>query len=607
MPDNQQILNEFDRIQEQLSQGFAGDPRLSSGVPEEQRGSDTEFIQMSGLVRPVPLMPTGDAGAPDTDLDATKPVSFFEKGVADVDADMTPEVTRNQVSSNKDIDPIETSRAAMSHLRDIIADLTKDAPTVPTDPALMARLERTGVLPPAPPGEETPVAIPIEELLAECAPTHPMQQDTPPAEEAQRLKPLVAEIVDEPLGKTPAPAIAPALIRHAPVLPDHAAHLEEAEKLLDELESDHGLQPIVGMQAMTSLESAADEIPDEALDFKTQSKRRHRTPKKHPALESLARLAVALLFVCMLAAGAYAGYMWLQQRMSAPAQLFNQAARFAAQGEYARASGLYEEFAAMHPADPLRPEAQFAAAFTLQMQQSADSDDRQEIAQESLRLFDQFRSDNPTHPKIARAETLMGRLNYESGNYQQAIELLRNPELRLLDPASAVPALRTLARASAKIGDPEAARSYYLQSAGAQDNHSPDVDYAELGSLYQSLADRNSDLDKRIRLQQLAIESWTHALEVPGIDPSNKQAIRSQLDVLRERLQGEPGMAPAMEALDLSVDAPEAETPGPLEPIAESAVAPTGTPAAPAPELDADAGNNGLEEQPLSIPVVPQP
>jgi tetratricopeptide (TPR) repeat protein len=232
----------------------------------------------------------------------------------------------------------------------------------------------------------------------------------------------------------------------------------------------------------------------------------------------------------------------------------------------------------------LRAEAQFNAAFAMQMQPVNDADDAKETRGQALRLFEQYRKDNPTHAKVARAETLMGRLNYESGRYAEAIELLRNPELRLRDPASAVPALRTLARASAKIGDAEAARSYYLQAVGVQGNHSPDVDYAELGSLYQTRADQAEDLDKRIELQQLAIESWTHALEVPGIDPASKQTIRSQLDVLRERLQSEPGMAPAMESLnDIPVetresspalDAPTAPVTDTPEPAAPSGAEP---------------------------------
>ena len=139
--------NEFDRIEKQLGEGLGDDPRLSSGVPQEQRGSDIEFIQMSGLVRP--SIPPADAlpPAPD-DLDSSRPVSFFEKGVADVDADMVPGSVEDRSVADQEIRPVTQGHSAMSHLRDIIADLTKDASPPATDPALMAQLDM--------PDEESP-------------------------------------------------------------------------------------------------------------------------------------------------------------------------------------------------------------------------------------------------------------------------------------------------------------------------------------------------------------------------------------------------------------------------------------------------------------------
>ncbi|MBM3289189.1 MAG: tetratricopeptide repeat protein, partial [Candidatus Hydrogenedentes bacterium] len=409
----------------------------------------------------------------------------------------------------------------------------------------------TSELPPAP---EAPVSL--DDVLAELGSSHPMHDGAAADIAAETIE----TVFDEPAPVVPhetpheaeAFAEAPRPVRPAPELPSPAARLEEVERLLDDL----GPETAAPIEEAPGVRRAeADEIPDEALDFKRQGKRRHRSTDKNPVLSSLVRLAAGLLVTSGLAVATYAGYLWIHQRMASPDQLFNQAARLVTKGEYAAASRMFEEFAALHPADPMRAEAQFNAAFAMQLQKPADSDTAQEVTSEALRLFDQYRKDNPTHAKAARAQTIMGRLNYEAGKYADAVELLRDPELRLRDPASAVPALRTLARASAKMGDAESARSYYLQAVGVQGNHSPDVDYAELGSLYQTHADKTEDLDKRIELQQLAIESWAHALEAPGIDPSNKQAIRSQLDVLRERLQNEPGMAPAMESLG-DADAP---------------------------------------------------
>jgi tetratricopeptide (TPR) repeat protein len=614
MAESENVLRDYDRIQKQLGEGFDGDPRLASGVPQDQRGSDIEFIQMSGLVRPT-SPPAGAAPPAHDDLDSSRPVSFFEKGVADVDADMVPGVLEDRATANQEIRPIQQTQAAMSHLRDIIADLTKDSPTAAPDPELMAALDSPGKpsdalaeLPPAPPdtaAAQGPVSL--DDMLSEFAPTHPMLEETEtpaatqqPAETAQEIRRAPArEETSHVATNAPSTPEAPPLVRPAPVLFGHNAQLVEAEKLLEELEPapvsqfdatstaaspvDRPTRVDIGLQA-----ADVDELSDGVLDYKQQGQRRHRATGKNPVARGLLRTAAGLLIVSALAVATYAGYLWIQQRMVSPEQLFNQAARLAAKGDYAAASQMFDQFASLHPNDPMRAEAQFNAAFTMQLQKPADNDQVQEVIRQALRLFDQYRKENPTHQKLARAETIMGRLNYESGRYPEAIDLLRNPELRLRDPVSAVPALRTLARASAKMGDAEAARSYYLQAVGVQGNHSPDVDYAELGSLYQSRADRAEDLDKRIELQQLAIDSWTRALEVPSIDPSSKQTIRSQLDVLRERLQSEPGMAPAMESLN---DAAAVED--------DTAAAETGD-AAPAADTQASLPDAGQTAEPAA-------
>ncbi|MCC6154042.1 MAG: LysM peptidoglycan-binding domain-containing protein [Candidatus Hydrogenedentes bacterium] len=656
--------NEFDDIEKKLGEGLGDDPRLSSGVPQDQRGSDIEFIQMSGLVRP--SIPPVEAlpPAPD-DLDSTRPVSFFEKGIADVDADMVPGSVEDRSVANQEIRPVPQAQSPMSHLRDIIADLTKDATPPAPDPALMAQFDATPDESPAEEVEsiEAEPAVSLEDVQSEVGSAHPMQREVeavtpseaapepvaplmpiareaeyfPPAEElAQETPPEPAAPVSAPspvyeTSPVPAPepepapvsATAPAPephieperpIRPAPVLPGHTAELAEAERLLDELEpvpasSRFDEEPEEYAKFDTrSLAAEAEEIPDGTLDYKQQGKRRHRSTNKNGIKHSLARLAASLLVVSGLAVATYTGYLWIQQRMASPDQLFRQATRFVQEQNYAAASRMFEDFASLHPNNPLRPEAQFNAAFAMQMQPANDADAAKEIRGQALRLFEQYRKDNPTHAKVARAETLMGRLNYESGRYAEAIELLRNPELRLRDPASAVPALRTLARASAKMGDAEAARSYYLQAVGVQGNHSPDVDYAELGSLYQTRADHAEDLDKRIELQQLAIESWTHALEVPGIDPASKQTIRSQLDVLRERLQSEPGMAPAMESLnDIPVETPQnsaaLDTPPAPEPAAPSGSEPAMDSHAPAAEEHAPAEAPNAAAQDAQTPV----
>ena len=74
-----------------LFNGMPSDDRYESGVPEGQRGNSLDFIQMTGLTRP-PLrgMSHGVDGALAQtplydDLNPSQPLSFYEKGVADVD------------------------------------------------------------------------------------------------------------------------------------------------------------------------------------------------------------------------------------------------------------------------------------------------------------------------------------------------------------------------------------------------------------------------------------------------------------------------------------------------------------------------------------------
>lgn len=68
------------------------DVRIDSGVPEHQRARDLDFIKMTGLTRPPRPAPEPQSTQPseDGDVDTTQPVSFFEPGVADVDASMAP-------------------------------------------------------------------------------------------------------------------------------------------------------------------------------------------------------------------------------------------------------------------------------------------------------------------------------------------------------------------------------------------------------------------------------------------------------------------------------------------------------------------------------------
>lgn len=576
----QEILGDVDRVQSNFTKGLENDPRLASGIPPSQRGTDIEFIQMSGLVRgPVetkPLVPPSPG-----DLDASKPVSFFEKGVADVDAEMAPGSVEDHEVAHLEIQPAASMNGAMRHLRTIIDDLTRDAPAIQTDPELMASLDaateplRPAISSDAAPGTVTATPVHEDETRTSVdadhvrpAPETPVEVDdaAPAYAVSQAAEPSPPDAVhrDTDTGPTTRPGDDTPGESARPPEPIRISTLAEAGQLLGALDSDEDFPPqsLFEDTGPSRLDEAPPEIaPREAAGVEDLAglaraaateapRRRRRRPRPNKAVRLMLRMAAGLLVAVGLAWGGVAGYRYANVAMASPARLFYEAERAAAKGDYRRASELYTQFAQHNPGDPRRAEAQFAAAFALQLVKPGSRDAQLEITRKALELFDTFRKENPAHPKTARAETIMGRLLYDSGKYHEAIELLRNPELRLKDPVAAVPALRTLARAYAQLGDEQAARSYYLQSVGAQDNHSPDVDYAELGSLYHTLAERETDPDRRIGLEKLAIEYWEHALQTPGIDPSSKQILRSQVSVLREHLLSEPGMAPAMEALE---------------------------------------------------------
>lgn len=541
-----EILRELDRIDERLL-GQLNDPRLENGIPPSQRRDDLSFIQMSGMTSsaddetPKVLPPLGDS----VDLDTTKPLSFFEKGVRDVDAEMAPGGTLDKENIEAALPPSSSSAAAMPPIRDIIADLSEKA-----------RAAGAGEKDSA--GE----AAPSGETIA------------PPPSEA-------------PLSHTETPDLDAAF--RETVLPP--SDLKAAERLLHEMESEPPLPnsaEFAPEEADVPEESrGAGNDPEEEKPPRRRGKRRSRARNQFGVL--IARLTVTAITLGMLGFLGYEGYQLYKARWAGPETLYDQASLYAANGEYRRASDAYLQFVARQPNSPLRPEAQFGAAFALQESRPESRDEAQRVYEKSLTLFQQFINDNPTHPKAARAQILMGILSFELGKYQQAIEMLQDPELRLKDPVAAVPMLRTLGRSYAKLGDEESARSYYLQSAGMAGNHTPDVDFEELGMLYHSLAERATKPEAKARYVQQALQHWASAAQIPGIDPASKANIRNKVEVLKGKASDGATSSPAagpVEGLtpDASIpaDSPEAA------PDVESVEVPADE-AAMAPALDGEA------------------
>ncbi|MEA3365731.1 MAG: hypothetical protein U9Q79_08840, partial [Candidatus Hydrogenedentes bacterium] len=160
----------------------------------------------------------------------------------------------------------------------------------------------------------------------------------------------------------------------------------------------------------------------------------------------------------------------------------------------------------------------------------------EKVLRAALRLLEEFHHEFPGHPKAARAETLQGILYLELGQTQRAIEILRHPELRLRDPAGALPILRTLARAHTKLGEYDMARRAYLQAARLEDNYTPDEDYCAVSLIYEKLAEYTESPEAKREYLEVALEYWKHAAEVPGLDFIRADELRRRIALLESQL-----------------------------------------------------------------------
>ncbi|MFA6241038.1 MAG: LysM peptidoglycan-binding domain-containing protein, partial [Candidatus Hydrogenedentales bacterium] len=521
-----EVLKELDQIDERLL-GRLDDPRLSNGIPSEQRRDDLSFIQMSGMTSPEEgdtprvLPPLGDT----FDLDTTKPLSFYEKGVRDVDAEMAPGGALDTEGMESALAPAPSTGSAMPPLRDIIADLSEKARAA----------EASDKEPKAP--EEIP-SIPTE----------------------TSREPVREELIGTPDTHPPR--------RDSFAVP---TDLRAAEKLLQEIEADAPMQ--AGEAFAVADDAAYEQTPETGLSpdarmpdpEDAEAKERRRGKRRSRARNQMgvliARMSVAAITLGMLGFLGYEGYRLYQSRFAGPETLYDQASVYASRGEYLKAADAYAQFAARQKDSPLRPEAQFAAAYALRESRPTSKDEAKRVYEKALSQFQEFLTENPTSPKAARAQILMGILSFELGKYQQAIEMLQDPDLRLRDPAAAVPMLRTLARSYSKLGDEESARSYYLQSTGIEGNLTPDVDFEELGMLYHSLAERAEQPNLKARYVEQALQQWGNAIQLTGIDPTSKASIRNKVEVLRGKSAdgGEGTLPPETPAADS--ETPLEETP----------------------------------------------
>lgn len=177
-----------DEMDAALEARMAGDARLESGVPATQRHDDMGFIQFSGITRPdladddsprEDEVPHEDE-APHSDLDPTHPVSFYEPGVADVDAKMAPGGAEGGTGLDDHILPVRQEPAPP----------TDAAANSPSAEALKHIIEElTG------PAETAAEAPQEEKAAAESVPAHTTEREEP--------KPVTGETVAEDIPRLP--------------------------------------------------------------------------------------------------------------------------------------------------------------------------------------------------------------------------------------------------------------------------------------------------------------------------------------------------------------------------------------------------------------------
>lgn len=250
-----------------------------------------------------------------------------------------------------------------------------------------------------------------------------------------------------------------------------------------------------------------------------------------------------------LAAGGYHAFLAVRERLNSPEVLLAEARDLVAREDDAGAMQRYERVAEAIPRGaPERGEALFGAAssaFAWGMQ----GDGGNTALAVALRRVEEFQQGFPNHPKTARAEALEGILYLELGQPRRALEILGRPELRLRDPGAALPILRTLARAHAKLGEYDMARRACLQAAGLEDNYMPDEDYGAVGLLCEKLAEYTENPEAKRGHLEMALEYWKHAAQVPGIDPVRADELKRRIALLESQLLAlAPGEAASQRA-----------------------------------------------------------
>ncbi len=607
----------LDSIEGNLMAEMPTDDRFESGVPEGQRANSLDFIQMTGLTR-APLRNASaesisETEVNDDDLNPTAPLSFYEKGVTDVDdgdggdrdglSDMALDAS---LIPERGSDTLRSVRASSSidAFRDIVAGLEagteKFEPPVPSypEPELNDVVEAV----PESFGEERSASSDLLAMLdaLDAAAKHADSTDGLPEAQAYDMPeqlddedlPALAAPIDEPApvdseamvddwdtlfesvtpGESSVSPVAPAPAR----APSASGALAEAEQLMQSLgrvSNDKGPSetpkptpvPVPSLLPTYSNTVATVAELDGELAYDYSAAPTRRRSKRHSRAVRRGRRALKIIVALVVILG---GLGTLMMKIVLPAWekaegLESKASRFMNEGKYVEASDAYKALSRKLVGDPTgQADAQFKAAYVLTLGEPRTGNERDKRYRSALEQFQAFVDSNPQHPKRTRALTIMGRLYYELHDYDEAIDLLRDQVEPRQDPQAALTMLRYLARSYNMKSDYEAAESAYLRAVGVEGSYGVDQDYSSLGEMFKARADLavNSEADKELFIEK-AKNYWQLAMQVPGIDPARKVALRESLNWLDSAGQVPADPAATEGITDLAVETLPMETP----------------------------------------------
>ena len=592
-------------IEGALMDGLDDDPRLGHGVPSHLRGSDLDFIQMSGLT----VTSDGeepDVPEPDEDLDPNVPVSFYEEGIDDVDSRRAPLGTEPEAGSADEV-IVPRARTQMSSsiasLKEIVADLAAreaqsrakaDMPAEDPDRVAGSHEEAhpphadSIVVPednlPAPepdppaadsivvPEDNLPAAEPdpprdTQSSAAASPDTHSPLRDLGPLPEEDLAEEMRIEEEKEPEPKQ-APVSDPEVMAVAPQAEvPRRPDLAQAESLLQRLEAQAASQPepdgddefdMPEIPEATVHDGESSETDESVYNRPNAPTRRYS--KRRRMRRRMMRAMGLLALLAALGAGGLYGYTFYHEQTATDADHYRAAMRLAERGQHRQAGVAFAAFSQRYPESALGGDALLMAAHSLERA----GDDSAAVT-----YYERFRIEYSEHPKYHRATTLLALALVRNAEYERAITLLQDPELRTLDPDGYLASLRALGESHAALGQIDEARSAYLRAASLEGNYTADEDYLALARLYQSQADQAADAESRSRYLSLAVDQWDFAMRSPGITESRRRDIKARRDLVISELgnvalsdgaaapsdQQDPVPAPD----DVKADAPEAD------------------------------------------------